>query len=109
MTTVGNRSGHEIRYVCYEPLSALKCPPSSCSFCGGYAGAGRGSRTPKTRRSADFESAASASSAIAALLEVLDSTAYFTFPIFFIQDSECETVQVNVKGFMDFHRSLRRP
>ncbi len=34
-------------------------------FC---AGAGRGSRTPKTRRSADFESAASASSAIPALL-----------------------------------------
>ena len=31
------------------------------------AGAGRGSRTPKTRRSADFESAASASSAIPAL------------------------------------------
>ncbi len=30
------------------------------------AGAGRGSRTPKTRRSADFESAASASSAIPA-------------------------------------------
>ena len=29
-------------------------------------GAGRGSRTPKTRRSADFESAASASSAIPA-------------------------------------------
>ena len=26
MTTVGNRSGREIRYVCYEPLSALKCP-----------------------------------------------------------------------------------
>jgi hypothetical protein len=31
-----------------------------------YFGAGRGSRTPKTRRSADFESAASASSAIPA-------------------------------------------
>src|ERR1051326_5752885 len=31
------------------------------------SGAGRGSRTPKTRRSADFESAASASSAIPAL------------------------------------------
>ena len=30
-------------------------------------GAGRGSRTPKTRRSADFESAASASSAIPAI------------------------------------------
>jgi len=30
------------------------------------SGAGRGSRTPKTRRSADFESAASASSAIPA-------------------------------------------
>jgi hypothetical protein len=33
---------------------------------GGKCGAGRGSRTPKTRRSADFESAASASSAIPA-------------------------------------------
>jgi hypothetical protein len=33
----------------------------------GIYGAGRGSRTPKTRRSADFESAASASSAIPAL------------------------------------------
>jgi hypothetical protein len=32
-------------------------------------GAGRGSRTPKTRRSADFESAASASSAIPAWFE----------------------------------------
>jgi hypothetical protein len=31
-----------------------------------WNGAGRGSRTPKTRRSADFESAASASSAIPA-------------------------------------------
>jgi|SRR5579872_1211256 len=39
-------------------------------------------------------------------LEVPDSTAYFTFSIFFIQDSECETVQVNVKVIMDFHRSL---
>jgi hypothetical protein len=34
---------------------------------GDESGAGRGSRTPKTRRSADFESAASASSAIPAL------------------------------------------
>jgi hypothetical protein len=33
-----------------------------------WDGAGRGSRTPKTRRSADFESAASASSAIPALV-----------------------------------------
>jgi hypothetical protein len=33
---------------------------------GRSVGAGRGSRTPKTRRSADFESAASASSAIPA-------------------------------------------
>src|SRR5437588_13128732 len=33
---------------------------------GEVLGAGRGSRTPKTRRSADFESAASASSAIPA-------------------------------------------
>jgi hypothetical protein len=33
-----------------------------------YAGAGRGSRTPKDRSPADFESAASASSAIPALL-----------------------------------------
>ena len=33
---------------------------------GFWVGAGRGSRTPKTRRSADFESAASASSAIPA-------------------------------------------
>ena len=39
-------------------------------------------------------------------VEVLDSTAYFTFPIFFIQDSECETVKVNVEVFVDFHRSL---
>jgi integrase len=37
-----------------------------------YAGAGRGSRTPKTRRSADFESAASASSAIPAGWQLLD-------------------------------------
>jgi hypothetical protein len=37
------------------------------SVMGSIVGAGRGSRTPKTRRSADFESAASASSAIPAL------------------------------------------
>jgi hypothetical protein len=42
--------------------------PASRVFCGALGlGAGRGSRTPKTRRSADFESAASASSAIPAL------------------------------------------
>jgi hypothetical protein len=35
-------------------------------------------------------------------VEVLDFTAYFTFSVFFIPDSECETVQVNVKVFMDF-------
>jgi hypothetical protein len=40
-------------------------------FCFQYTGAGRGSRTPKTRRSADFESAASASSAIPAEIAVL--------------------------------------
>src|SRR5437016_3028019 len=40
--------------------------------------------------------------------EVLDSTAYFTLYVFFVHDSECETVQVNVKVFMDFHRSLSR-
>jgi hypothetical protein len=39
-------------------------------------------------------------------VEVLDFTAYFTFSVFFIQDNDCETVQVNVKVFMDFHKSL---
>jgi len=39
-------------------------------------------------------------------VEVLDSTACFTFYVFFVCDNECETVQVNVKVFMDFHRSL---
>jgi hypothetical protein len=39
-------------------------------------------------------------------VEVLVFTAYFKFSIFCIQDSECETVQVNVKVIMDFHRSL---
>ena len=39
-------------------------------------------------------------------VEVLDFTAYFTFSVFFIQDNDCETVQVNVEVFMDFHRSL---
>src|SRR5450631_2197302 len=39
-------------------------------------GAGRGSRTPKTRRSADFESAASASSAIPAF------GGRFVFPLY---------------------------
>jgi hypothetical protein len=39
-------------------------------------------------------------------VEVLYFTAYFTFSVFFIQDNDCETVQVNVKVFMDFHRSL---
>ena len=42
-------------------------------------------------------------------VEVLDFTAYFTFSVFFIQDNDCETVQVNVKVFMDFHRSLSVP
>ncbi len=41
-------------------------------------------------------------------VEVLDFTAYFTFFVFFIRDNDCETVQVNVKVFMDFHRSLSR-
>ena len=39
-------------------------------------------------------------------VEVLDFTAYFTFYVFFIQDNDCETVQVNVEVFIDFHRSL---
>jgi len=39
-------------------------------------------------------------------VEVLDFSAYFTFPVFFILDNDCETVQVNVKVFMDFHRFL---
>jgi len=39
-------------------------------------------------------------------MEVLDFAAYFTFYVFFIQDNDCETVQVNVKVIMDFHRSL---
>jgi hypothetical protein len=60
----------------YDAKSATSAPeehrmrelaPASRLFCGILAGAGRGSRTPKTRRSADFESAASASSAIPAL------------------------------------------
>ena len=40
------------------------------------------------------------------VVEVLDSTACFTFYVFFVCDNECETVQVNVKVFMDFHRFL---
>src|ERR1700729_4119638 len=42
-------------------------------------------------------------------VEMLDFTAYFTPYVFFIRSSECETVQVNVKVFMGFHRSLRHP
>ena len=48
------------------------------------SGAGRGSRTPKGRSPADFESAASASSAIPALyVEVIDLTACSLF-LFFV-------------------------
>jgi hypothetical protein len=39
-------------------------------------------------------------------VEVLDYTAYITLFVFVVHDSECETVQVNVKVFMGFHRSL---
>jgi hypothetical protein len=39
-------------------------------------------------------------------VEVLDFTANFTFYVFFIQDNDCATVQVNVEVFTDFHRSL---
>jgi len=39
-------------------------------------------------------------------VEVLDFTAYFTLYVFFVRDSECETVKVNVEVFTDFHRSL---
>ena len=42
-------------------------------------------------------------------VEVLDFSTYFTFFVFFILDNDCETVQVNVEVFIDFHRSLRRP
>jgi hypothetical protein len=41
-------------------------------------------------------------------LQVPGFTAHFTFYVFFVHDSECETVQVNVEVFMDFHRSLSR-
>jgi hypothetical protein len=39
-------------------------------------------------------------------VEVLDFTAYFTLYVFVVQDNDCETVQVNVEVFRDFHRSL---
>ena len=39
-------------------------------------------------------------------VEMLDFTAYFTFYVFFIQDGDCDTMQVNVEVFMDSHRSL---
>ena len=39
-------------------------------------------------------------------VEVLGFSAYFTFSVFFILDNDCETVQVNVKVFMDFRRFL---
>jgi hypothetical protein len=57
---------------------------------------------------ADFESAASASSAFRLFEEVLDSKANFTFYVFFMQDIDCETVKVNVEVFVDFHRSLHQ-
>jgi len=41
-------------------------------------------------------------------LEVLDFTAYFTLYVFVVQDKDCETVQVNVEVFRDFHSSLSR-
>ena len=41
-------------------------------------------------------------------VEVLDFTAYFTLYVFVVQDKDCETVQVNVEVFGDFHRSLSR-
>src|SRR5271168_3956953 len=64
---------HSKLYMARNPLRLLQ----RCISCGSqhqlaaysmgfWLGAGRGSRTPKTRRSADFESAASASSAIPA-------------------------------------------
>jgi hypothetical protein len=40
--------------------------------------------------------------------EVLDSKANFTFYVFFIQDTDCETVKLNVEVFVDFHRSLHQ-
>jgi hypothetical protein len=46
--------------------SHAELAPASHSFVGILVGAGRGSRTPKGRSPADFESAASASSAIPA-------------------------------------------
>ncbi len=53
-------SATELRRMQREPSQL------AANFVGSWSGAGRGSRTPKTRRSADFESAASASSAIPA-------------------------------------------
>src|SRR4051812_44337877 len=54
----------------FGPIPPLDFRTSLCAGArvrrGFSVGAGRGSRTPKTRRSADFESAASASSAIPA-------------------------------------------
>ncbi len=39
-------------------------------------------------------------------MEVLVSAGNFTPYVFFVYASECETVQVNVRVFMDFHRFL---
>jgi hypothetical protein len=55
-----------------DALGKRHCYPSTQTFHGDLIGAGRGSRTPKGRSPADFESAASASSAIPALREIRD-------------------------------------
>jgi hypothetical protein len=63
------RNGHSLGHSEEPEGEPIKTPPCLITVSGQrfYCGAGRGSRTPKTRRSADFESAASASSAIPAL------------------------------------------
>jgi hypothetical protein len=38
-------------------------------------------------------------------LQVPHFTAYFTFYVFVVHDNDCDTVQVNVEVFMDFHSS----
>src|SRR5580658_4817908 len=81
----------KIRCVCFRRISCRERQPTtySVAIC---VGAGRGSRTPKTRRSADFESAASASSAIPALLVSAWFYDLFLALFLFIGNGECATV-----------------
>jgi hypothetical protein len=92
MTTVGNRSGREIRYVCYEPLSALKCPHPAAHSVEVMLVPGGGVEPPRAEARRILSPLRLPVPPSRLYFQVPDSTTYLWLCSLFIQNDECATV-----------------